>query len=88
MTRITDVHLEDGTDHEHIAEVKWINSATGQCGSSTTQQVVVFIEQGNRVVVGTGSDQVDVGVVSAKPKYVRTHADGKWTNNLLALPRY
>ncbi|MEN4450123.1 DUF3892 domain-containing protein [Mycobacterium sp. SM3041] len=34
--------------------------------------------------------QVRVGVVTPQvgPKYLRTYADGVWTDNLLALPRY
>jgi hypothetical protein len=35
-----------------------------------------------------GVDAVKVGVVNADPPYIRTHADGKWTDNLLALPTY
>jgi Protein of unknown function (DUF3892) len=41
-----------------------------------------------RAVVGEGKDRVEVGVVEASPKYIRTYAYGKWTNNLLALPTY
>jgi hypothetical protein len=40
--------------------------------------------------VAAGSNRVNVGVV--KPQggqpYLRTHADGKWTNNLLNLPTF
>jgi uncharacterized protein DUF3892 len=34
-------------------------------------------------------NRVDVGVVTPTDgsKYLRTYADGKWTDNLLALPR-
>jgi len=39
--------------------------------------------------VTDGKNTVDVGVVAnATPKYILTHADGKWTDNLLALPSY
>ena len=31
---------------------------------------------------------MSVGVVDANPPYIRTHADGVWTDNLLALPRF
>jgi hypothetical protein len=31
---------------------------------------------------------VRVGVVDGTPPYIRTYADGRWTDNLLALPRY
>lgn len=35
-----------------------------------------------------GGNTVRVGVVNATPKYIRTYADGTWTDNLLALPRF
>jgi exosome complex RNA-binding protein Rrp42 (RNase PH superfamily) len=38
--------------------------------------------------VTDGVNTVKVGVVDASPPYIRTHADGKWTDNLLALPTY
>jgi hypothetical protein len=45
------------------------------------------ISSGN--VVDQIGNYVDVGVVRPPvgPPYLRTHADGVWTNNLLALPR-
>jgi len=84
-TFITEVHMEGGSEHEHIARVRWKNSQTGE---STKQQMVEFIEKGNSVKVEDGRNTVDVGVVNATPKYIRTYADGKWSNNLLALPRF
>lgn len=51
--------------------------------------MVEFIKNKNGIVkVKDGSSDVDVGVVEASPPYIRTYADGKWTNNLLALPRF
>jgi hypothetical protein len=35
-----------------------------------------------------GSPDGSVGVVCVMPPYLRTHADGNWTNNLLSLPRF
>jgi hypothetical protein len=35
-----------------------------------------------------GIRDVQVLVVNANPPYLRTHADGQWSNNLLALPRF
>lgn len=51
--------------------------------------MVEWIEQkgGDARVQGNPRD-AQVGVVDATPKYLRTHADGQWTNNLLSLPRY
>jgi hypothetical protein len=41
-----------------------------------------------RRVRGSDGSDVAVGVVDASPPYIRTYADGNWTDNLLALPRY
>lgn len=88
-TRITHIHLQGGNEHEHITAVKWKQDA-GSTGESTKSQMVKFIQDGNSVYVTDGTTRVSVGVV--KPQYgepyLRTHADGKWTNNLLALPRF
>jgi hypothetical protein len=75
-----------GVGHEHIGNVKWVNGTSS--GESTRAQMVKIIEDGNKVFVSDGQNPVDVGVVKADPKYIRTYADGKWTDNLLALPRY
>jgi hypothetical protein len=89
MVRITACHMTGGESHEHIASVRWIDRADAKTGESTRAAMVEFLETKNgRAVVGEGVQQVEVGVVDAFPKYIRTYADGKWTNNLLALPRY
>jgi hypothetical protein len=88
MVRITDCHLVGGERHEHIASVRWIDPADSKTGESTRAAMVEYIEKNGRAVVGEGVQQVEVGVVDASPKYIRTYADETWTNNLLALPRY
>ena len=54
----------------------------------TRQQVVASIEAcTNTFYTLVGGVRADVGVVDGPHgKYVRTYADGKWTDNLLALP--
>jgi hypothetical protein len=86
---ITSVHLESGGEHQHISEVKWENREDESTGTSTKATMVDWIDNKKGVArVADGSSYVGVGVVNATPKYIRTHADGKWTDNLLALPRY
>lgn len=43
-----------------------------------------------KAFVGSGSQRVEVGVVSPSggQPYLRTYADGVWTNNLLSLPEF
>lgn len=86
---ITQVHMETGTGHEHIAKVKWENRADKTTGESTKAAIVKFIDvDKGEARVADGASYVHVGTVNATPKYIRTYADGKWTDNLLALPRF
>jgi len=86
---ITAVHLSGGDKHEHISNVKWTNQQNSETGASTREAMVDWIEnQKGQAVVTDGRNTVNVGVVDASPKYLRTYADGIWTDNLLALPRY
>jgi hypothetical protein len=89
MVEITGVHLVGGDRHEHIGSVRWKNPETQDTGESTRQTMVEWIrDQGGRAYVSDGTRAVEVGVVNVTPPYIRTYADGVWTDNLLALPRY
>ena len=92
MIEITAIRMSPGgTKHEHIAELKWKNTTTSSEGSSTRQTIVDWLDkEGNQAIVTDGTTTVYVGVVrpSTGSAYVRTYADGVWTDNLLALPRY
>jgi Protein of unknown function (DUF3892) len=91
MIQITAIRLQGTAEHEHIAAVQWRNLQTGVTGESTREAVVSWLEESkaNQAVVANGTSWVYVGVVRAagRPAYLRTHADGKWSDNLLALPR-
>lgn len=76
----------DGRGHEHIAKVEY--EQNGQTKTCTVAQVVTFLEERGKAQVVVGWDAVDVLVVKTNPKHIRTAADGKWTDNLLALPRF
>jgi hypothetical protein len=86
---ITAIHQVGGTRHEHIASVRWTNAESKQAGESTRETMVDWIQnKDGKAYVTDGRSTVSVGVVDAQPKYIRTYADGVWTDNLLALPRY
>ncbi|HTR74174.1 MAG TPA: DUF3892 domain-containing protein [Solirubrobacterales bacterium] len=90
MVYITAVHMSPGgSAHQHIADVRWRNPSSGATGENTRAKMVSWINDGGeaRVTDGRGDD-VRVYVVDATPPYIRTYADGVWTDNLLALPRY
>lgn len=63
----------------HLGGVNW---------KWTRQQVITSIEDGsNTFYTLVSGNRANVGVVNGpNGKYVRTHADGKWNDNLLALP--
>ena len=89
MVYVTAIHQEGGSGHEHITSVQWRNPADGKTGESSKSEMVDWIKNKHgdaRVTDGTNT--VQIGVVDASPPYIRTYADGKWTDNLLALPRF
>lgn len=86
MVYVTAVHMEGGSRHEHIAAVRWTDPSDRKTGESSREQMVQFINGGGDVRVTDGRNTVSVGVF--EHKWIRTHADGKWSDNLLALPRY
>lgn len=90
MVYITHIRLSTtGNQHEHITDVKWRNPSNGNTGQSTRQEMVDWIDKGNiaHVKDSSGND-INVGVVRATPPFLRTYADGVWSDNLLALPSF
>jgi hypothetical protein len=89
--RITDIRQAGGTGHEHISLLWWTNPATGQDGDNTRAEIVSWIEDknGKAYVEDARGNRADVLVIAPPrgEKYLRTYADGRWTDNLLALPR-
>ena len=82
--QITHRRMSGGTDHEHIIRVK------GPGFDSSVAEVVSMIESGRASFYVNGSKPAQVGVRTSTSgrKYIQTHADGYWNNNLLALPTY
>lgn len=83
--------MESGRGHEHIAALGWVNPETGKTGVSTRAEIVDFIDrQGNNALYcpdqyGGAGAWVHVNS-NGHARYPQTKADGRWTNNLLALP--
>lgn len=92
MIEITAIRLGSSQSHEHISLLQWRNTQTGASGQSTRQAVVEWLEESkaNQAVVASAGSWVYVGVFAPKSgdKYVRTYANGNWTDNLLSLPRF
>jgi hypothetical protein len=89
--RITAVRLEGGNAHEHIVRLWWTDPATSRTGDNSRAELVSWMEtqHGKAYVEDAYGNRAEVGVVTPAHgvKYLRTHADGRWTDNLLALPR-
>ena len=88
--RFTAIRLSGGTTHQHIIRLWWTNPSSSETGDNSRSELVDWIEQGGKAYVEDHyGNRVDVGVVTPQigEKYLRTYADGKWIDNLLALPR-
>lgn len=91
--RITCVSKDGGNHsnpHEGITNYGWVNEESGKKGNSTRPQMIEFLET-NKGTAYVKDSQGDVAFVAictsaAGNKYLRTHADKKWTDNLLPLP--
>lgn len=89
MINITAIHMVGGEGHEYIGRLRWINPETDESGESSCQEIVDWLQDDqNQAYVRDARGSVPVGVVKANPPYLRTYADGNWTNNLLSLPRF
>jgi hypothetical protein len=82
---ITKPHHEN--THEHITHVGGPDGS-GRRWREPVETIIIYIERGvNRYFVDEGGVRVYVGVRknAAGRKYLQTHADGVWKNNLLSL---
>ena len=88
--QFTAIHLEGGAGHESIANLKAKDPATNATYQDTKANWVTFIERGNIGFVHDNyGNTVSVLVrTNGVTKWLQTVADGKWTDNLLALPKY
>lgn len=91
--RITCINKDGGNHenpHEGITHFGWTNEETRATGKSTRVQMVDFLENqnGRAFVKDVLGNVANVGVVTSShgTKFLRTYADGKWTDNLLTLP--
>lgn len=82
--------MSGGNQHTHIAKLMWLDGANGKADVSTTEQMIEFIDKPNTAQVGGPKGPATIGVVrtAGQKPYLRTHADGQWADNLLALPRF
>lgn len=91
MIQITAIRQEGGFGHEHVTTLLWCSAAT-PAGVISQQGLIDWLSSSdaNRAVVLDARRTVDVEVMRTAdhPPYVRAHAHGAWTDDLLALPRF
>ena len=86
---VTARHMVGGTRLEHVARVRWYKTSGGEAGENSREDMVDWIKNQRVEAFVRGSNRTVVaGVVEASPPYLRTHADGAWTDNLLSLPTF
>ena len=93
MIQIIERRMVGGRYHEHIAEVKYRNVGGTEVKRATRQGMVDWLDKSkdNQAIVGIyPTAYVHVGTVHPdnSPAYIRTYANGKWTDNLLSLEEY
>ena len=67
----------------------WTNPSTGKTGTNSRGEIIAWIEnQDGKAYVDEGGHRVNVYVrtPASGTKFLQTYADGRWENNLLALP--
>ncbi len=84
----TAISPQTARQHEHIAAIRWLDSANSKSNTMPTATAVEWLRKANKLYVAGESGPVEVRVVDANPPYLRTVADNSYTDNLLALPRY
>jgi hypothetical protein len=89
MRYITAIHMSGGEKHEHIERVRWNEPGSGN-GENSRSEMVTWINKGGdaRVKGSAGHPDAKVEAVPGNPPYLRTRANGVYTDNLLSLPRF
>lgn len=89
---ITHVRFGSTTKTEdEIVSYKWKSLNDGDVGQSDKATLVDWIDnKSGTAYVGSGAQRVHVGTIHPDrgQAYLRTYADGKWTNNLVALDTF
>jgi hypothetical protein len=90
MIHITAIRLTGGEGHEHVTDLQWNSVSTA--GQSSRAALIEWLRasSANQAVVADASKHVPLFVVELfnSTPFLRTHADGAWTDHLLRLPRF
>jgi len=74
--------------HEAVSHYKWLNEQTRESQITDRPTMVAWMEDNGHAYVRDTSGTVScyVNTSRAGTKFLQTHADGRWTDNLLNLP--
>jgi|GEM_PF-1361078 len=87
--KILRVHFEGGSEHHHISKVEYEDQETLEKIDISTVEMIKFIKESScKVFVQVDEEKVEVHVINAEPKYLRTKANGIETDNLLNLETF
>jgi len=82
---------QGGSRHEHITRIQWVQDGTTIRKDNSRAEMVDYVKKGGLAYVRDSRGDVAylrVRVSSTGTEYVQTWADGIWSDNLLALPRF
>lgn len=91
MVQITCINKDGGNHYdpyEAILDFGWVDDQTGKTGIASRAEMIDFLEKGHRAYTKDRFNRIAWLIVSVSRfgnKYVKTVADGRETNNLLAL---
>ncbi len=77
--------------HEHITHIQWVEDGASNYNYNTRAEMVAFVSKGGLAYVRDQRGNVAylrVRRTATGTEYVQTQADGIWSDNLLALPRF
>ncbi|WP_062135500.1 DUF3892 domain-containing protein [Demequina aestuarii] len=79
-----------GRTESAIIRYRWKSLEDNATGDNDKPSMVKWVDERGVAYVGSGANRVSVGTVhpSGAEAYLRTYADGAWTNNLLSLPTF
>lgn len=89
MIYVTAIRPSTATSYKGITHYRWLNSADGKAGTSDRAAMVKYLDEKKTAQVAgeEGPSWLSVHEVDGQ-RYVRSHADKSWNNNLHSLPRF
>jgi len=90
MIYVTAIRPSTASTYKGITHYRWLNSADGKAGTTEKLDMVAFLDKPTSKAQVAGEDgPATLGVYEdGGVRYVRTHADGSWNNNLNSLPTF